>query len=240
MSRDAPATHRWLWRRYAGAYDALEGVVGYQEMLNAVIAAAAPLAGATVLEVGCGTGNVLTRLLAERPARLTGIDLSAEMLAPARSKLSHAVRTGSVALLEGDATIALADIAAASIDVLVISNVLYALPERASFWSRAERVLAPAGRVVVSNPDRAGFGPVVRQQWRERGAAGFVDRRLLEVVVLNVAIDVVASTGRYAFLSWEDLTAEAGRAGLGRATMLGRCYGGPVDGINVVGVLART
>ena len=52
-------SHRWLWRWYARVYDALEGVAGYREMLDAVAAAAGPLDGLRVIEVGCGTGNVL-------------------------------------------------------------------------------------------------------------------------------------------------------------------------------------
>lgn len=239
MSTSTVVTHDWLWRRYARSYDALNGVVGYQEMVDAVTAAAGPLEGLSVLEVGCGTGNVLTRLRAGRPAQLTGIDASRHMLAVARGKFRAPQGTPQVRLHEGDAVEQLRRIPAGSVDVVVISNVLYALPDRAAFWAEAERVLAPGGRIVVSNPDRAGFSPAVRQQWRERRIRGFADARLAAVFVLNVAIDVIASTRRYAFQSWEDLTAEARRAGLARSDLRARCYGGPTDGMNVVGVLTR-
>jgi ubiquinone/menaquinone biosynthesis C-methylase UbiE len=208
-------------------------------MVDAVTAAAGPVEGLAVLEVGCGTGNVLARLRAGRPARLTGIDMSRQMLAEARRKLGPGSGTPDVDLHQGDAVEQLRRTDAASIDVVVISNVLYALPDRAAFWAEAERVLAPGGRIALSNPDRAGFSPAIRQQWRERRISGFTDARLAAVILLNVAIDMIASTRRYSFQSWEELTAEARSAGLARSELTARCYGGPTEGMNVVGVLAR-
>ena len=231
-------SHRWLWRWYARFYDALEGVAGYREMLDAVATAAGPLDGLRVIEVGCGTGNVLGRLLRERPAHLTGIDLSVEMLLPARLKLRHELAAGSVALVEADAVAGLSAVADSGVDLLVVVNLLYALPERTQFWAQAARVLAPGGRVVVCNPDTAGFAPAIRQQWRERGIRGFADPRLAVVILLNLAIDAIARTGRYAFLPWDALLAEAAEAGLDRGHLVARCYGGPSEGMNVVGTIA--
>lgn len=239
MRPDAPAAHRWLWRRYAGSYDALVGVAGYREMLDAVLAAAGPLGGLRAVEVGCGTGNVLTRLVAGGAAQVTGIDLDGEMLARSRTKLEAGLTAGTVALVEADAVRGLEDLSAGTVDVLLAVNLLYALPERDSFWKQAARVLADGGRMVVSNPDRSGFTPAIRQQWRELGPRGFVDPRLLTVVGLNLAIDAIATTGRYSFVPWESLAAEAAGAGLERADLRGRCYGGPVDGMNVVGSFSR-
>lgn len=45
--------------------------------------------GKTVLDVGCGTGRWLTKILPLRPSRLVGVDLSAEMLSQARAKLGN-------------------------------------------------------------------------------------------------------------------------------------------------------
>ncbi len=51
-----------------------------------------------ILEVGCGTGRVL-RYLLERGCRVTGVDISEEMLELARQKLAEFERTGQVRLL---------------------------------------------------------------------------------------------------------------------------------------------
>lgn len=48
--------------------------------IDAFLALIGPVAGQTLLDVGCGQGR-LTRLVAQRGARLTGVDLSAAMLA---------------------------------------------------------------------------------------------------------------------------------------------------------------
>jgi ubiquinone/menaquinone biosynthesis C-methylase UbiE len=239
----APTVRRsvdgWLWRRYARVYDALDGLTGYREMVDAVLDAVGTEPGLRIVEVGCGTGNILSRLLPSRPRELVGIDASAAMLARAEEKLLPAVAAGQVVLIDADAVAGLAGIPTSSVDVVVASNVLYTLTDRSAFWREAARALRPGGRVVLSNPDRSGFGPAVRQQWRTRGPAGFADVRMLEVFVLNVAIDALAAARRYEFPAWSQLCAEAASAGLDRATSHGRCYGGPIDGMNIVGELSR-
>src|SRR5229473_2622411 len=62
-------------------------VPGYEELENAVAAAANALAPATVLELGTGTGETASRI---RAKRWTGVDSSEAMLARARERLPHA------------------------------------------------------------------------------------------------------------------------------------------------------
>lgn len=230
----------WLWHRYARVYDALEKAVGYREMMDALVSAVGPVHGLVVVEVGCGTGNLLRRLASDEPARLVGIDTSGPMLEQARTKLTALVSEGRVDLRERDAVAELQTLPPGSIDVLVAANVLYALPDRAAFWRSAARVLRPEGRLVISNPDRHGIGPALRQQWRAQGAAGFTDRRLPEVLGLNLVIDLLSAGGRFEFPSWRTLTVEAAEGGLVRAELNGRCYGGPADGLNLVGTFRHS
>jgi len=58
---------------------------GYDQVLARVIALAGPRPGATLLELGPGTGNLTAQLLA-RGADVWAVDFSAEMLAHARAK----------------------------------------------------------------------------------------------------------------------------------------------------------
>jgi SAM-dependent methyltransferase len=85
---------------YAGVYDALYAEKDYDRECD-VIEAAFTSAGApiaTVLDLGCGTGNHALRL-ASRGYRVMGVDSSAEMLTRAREKSA----SGSVVRwLEGD------------------------------------------------------------------------------------------------------------------------------------------
>jgi S-adenosylmethionine-diacylgycerolhomoserine-N-methlytransferase len=64
-----------------------------------------PLEG-TVLEIGCGTGRNLKLMADRHPAlRLTGIDISEQMLKSARGKIAQARLSDRVTLLHGDAVI---------------------------------------------------------------------------------------------------------------------------------------
>jgi len=59
----------------------------------------------TVLEIGCGTGRFLERMAAAHPAlRLTGIDISEEMLKSARARVARARIDDRVSLQQDDAT----------------------------------------------------------------------------------------------------------------------------------------
>src|SRR5581483_12303159 len=72
------------YRRYAGVYDALFGPV-LQAGRTAVIESLALRSGERVLEVGVGTGLSLPLYPAD--VRVTGIDVSGEMLAKARERV---------------------------------------------------------------------------------------------------------------------------------------------------------
>jgi tRNA (cmo5U34)-methyltransferase len=75
----------WNPDTYLG--DMLEEVPGYEELEAAVADAAV---GATILELGTGTGETALRLLERNPgAGYTGIDGSEAMLAAARARLSE-------------------------------------------------------------------------------------------------------------------------------------------------------
>jgi SAM-dependent methyltransferase len=77
---------RELWTNRAGPawfanHDIFEAV--FRPVSSAVIAAAEPLAGRLVLDVGCGTGG-LSRLVADRGGSPVGADISATMIDGAR------------------------------------------------------------------------------------------------------------------------------------------------------------
>jgi len=75
-----------VYARHAAEYDALVSAEDCDHHLLPAIEAIAPLAGASVIDVGAGTGR-LTRLLVTRAARVVGVDRSAAMLAVARAHL---------------------------------------------------------------------------------------------------------------------------------------------------------
>ncbi|TBW36599.1 tetratricopeptide repeat protein [Siculibacillus lacustris] len=84
--RAADAYVERIFDSYASSFDSSLGSLGYQapEAIAELLGRVAPdLAGAAILDAGCGTGLV-GPLVRERAARLDGLDLSGGMLAKAK------------------------------------------------------------------------------------------------------------------------------------------------------------
>jgi SAM-dependent methyltransferase len=120
----------------------------YRELFNnpAFIAFLPDLRGRDVVDLGCGEGRN-TRLLAERGARVTGIDLSPAMIEAARREetarpLGISYRIGSFSDLS-----MLAD---ATFDVAVSTMALMDSPDFEAAAQEAYRVLRPGGLFAFS------------------------------------------------------------------------------------------
>lgn len=102
-------------------------------------------AGATVLDVGCGTGGFALALAERGGATVIGLERSPAFLDHARALPPPAC--GSVEWLAGDAeAVPLAD---ASVDTVLVSLVLHQLAEPQRAVAEARRVLRPGGVAVV-------------------------------------------------------------------------------------------
>jgi ubiquinone/menaquinone biosynthesis C-methylase UbiE len=98
-----------------------------------------------VLDVGCGTGELLRQIGARYPgAKLAGIDPVAPMLEVARRKLPPGVdlRTGWANGLPWPD---------GSFDVVVSCNVFHYVTHPVPALSEMSRVLAPAGKIVITD-----------------------------------------------------------------------------------------
>lgn len=102
-------------------------------------------AGEQVLDVGCGTGALLEALSRDAPqAKLSGVDLSEEMLDMARARLPE-----SVALRQGHAEAL--PFPEGVFDVVVSSNVFHFIRNPIAALEEMKRVLKPGGRVVITD-----------------------------------------------------------------------------------------
>jgi ubiquinone/menaquinone biosynthesis C-methylase UbiE len=108
------------------------------------------------LDVGCGTGALLLRLLERRPdLHATGIDPSAGMLAVARAKLAGR----GVDLRQGNAYSL--PLPAHSVDLVMMANMLHYVARPSLACAEARRVLRPGGALaVVDYVPRGGLGSV--------------------------------------------------------------------------------
>jgi SAM-dependent methyltransferase len=104
-------------------------------------------AGKDVVDVGCG-GGLLVRALAARGARMTGVEISEEQLAPA---VASDGGTGARYLIGRAERLPLGD---ASVDIVVFMRALHHVPpaEMLRGLRETRRVLRPDGVVYVCEP----------------------------------------------------------------------------------------
>jgi ubiquinone/menaquinone biosynthesis C-methylase UbiE len=157
-----------------------------------------------LLDLGTGTGRML-ELLGPQIERGLGLDLSLDMLSPARARLDRAgLRHCSVR--QGD----IYDLALPkdSFDAVIIHQVLHFLEDGARAIKEAARVLRPAGRLLVVDfaphdleflrdehaHRRLGFANDTVAQWMK--AAG------LDVVLQQSLAPEPASEGKVAVSLW--------------------------------------
>src|ERR1700693_268218 len=159
---DAEAV-RVAYRRWAGVYDAVFGGIFLLARRRAV-AMVNQLPGRDVLEVGVGTGLALPYYHADR--RITGIDLSAEMLAQARKRVADREIANVAALREVDAEAT--DLPGASFDVAVAMFVASVVPHPRALLAEMRRVVRPGGNLLFVSHFRAEKGP---RWWVERAMA---------------------------------------------------------------------
>jgi ubiquinone/menaquinone biosynthesis C-methylase UbiE len=150
--REAQANMRRYSMPSAGVYDLLTRLFfrGRYREIAAAIAAEAP-AGATVVDLGSGTGEVLVQVANLAPSlELTGVDVDADMVARARRKAAGRA-SGSAAnlpwfVVADAASLPFAD---ESVDLVVSSYAVHHLPDRHAARAEILRILKPGGKAII-------------------------------------------------------------------------------------------
>lgn len=151
------------YRRWAGVYDTVFGGISSRGRLRAVDLVNR-LPGRDVLEVGVGTGLALPHY--DREKRITGIDLSVEMLRKARERTRRDGLAHVQALLEMDAEAT--SFADGSFDVAVAMFVASVVPNPRNLLTEMRRLVRPGGNILLINHFAAAKGP---RWWLERAMA---------------------------------------------------------------------
>ena len=150
--REAQANLRRYSMPSVGVYDLMTGLFfrdRYREIASA-IAAEAP-AGATVVDLGSGTGEVLVRVAELAPSlELTGVDVDAGMVARARRKAAGRASGAAGRLPQFVVADAAAlPIADESVDLVVSSYAIHHVPDRHAARAEILRILKPGGRAII-------------------------------------------------------------------------------------------
>jgi cyclopropane fatty-acyl-phospholipid synthase-like methyltransferase len=153
----------------------------------------------SVLDVGCGSGVPIGRLLAEHGARITGIDASAELLALARRNLPDA------ALVHGDMrTVEIGE----RFDGIVAWDSVFHVPreDHAMVFERFARWLRPNGLLMLSLGGSAweDEAPMLGERFFFSGWEPADELALLEQAgfdVVHAEVDDPSSRGHLAVLA---------------------------------------
>ena len=232
-SDGVPLSQRLLWASYARVYDGLLDFYPYRALVATVVDRLELADGVRVLDVGCGTGNVMLEALARASIRVHGVDAAPAMVARARRKLAACIRRHTTAVTCGDAVTTMRSMPDGCFDRICLMNVLYAVPDRESLWRECLRLLAPGGHIVATTSTKSGSMPLIREHIRHASWRQLASARLLAVCLVDGLICLFAKVGRFAFPSEDRLYAEVVAAG-GVPSDARRTYGGEVDGVNVL------
>ena len=148
----------WIGRRiYRG------GPKAHEASFQAVMDWLGPLQGDRCLEIGCGSGALLQRVLAAGAAGAAGLDHSPDMLALAMERNRQAIADERLHLKLGDAArIPWPD---RSFDAALSANMFFFVEEPERVLAELFRVLAPGGRLVIATMAGPLPKPSLRCPW---------------------------------------------------------------------------
>jgi ubiquinone/menaquinone biosynthesis C-methylase UbiE len=128
---------------------------GVPERLERIVASGKVVEGASVLDVGSGTGIMVPLIRGYGPARIYACDLSSAMLQQLSKNYAYAETIlGDVRDLE------LPD---GSLDVVFVNACYPNIVDKATAFSNISRMLRPGGRLVISHPLGKSFIEVIRK-----------------------------------------------------------------------------
>jgi arsenite methyltransferase len=116
-----------------------------------ILLAAEPIAGETVLDVGCGEGLVAFGALDRGAREVVFVDISEDLLAFCRAAARERGILGRCRFVRASAE-ELAPIGAASVDVATTRSVLIYVDDKQSAFREFARVLRPGGRLSIFEP----------------------------------------------------------------------------------------
>jgi phosphatidylethanolamine/phosphatidyl-N-methylethanolamine N-methyltransferase len=141
----AQAHESRLYSEYALFYDKTFGKIFFDRIRKVIHALEIP-PGAQVLELGVGTGTSFPAY--PRNCRVTGVDLAADMLAQARTKIATH-NWSHLQVIEMDAlNLAFAD---NSFDYVTAFHTVTVVPDPVRMLAEAKRVCRPGGKIVIVN-----------------------------------------------------------------------------------------
>lgn len=178
MRQDLPPSAWGYFASMTESYDSLirRAVPRYDEMVARLLEYLPPDAE-SIVELGCGTGNLSLQLLAKFPGgALTFVDASPEMIALARSRVDQAKSSAMPSVSFLVQRFEELDLSARPFDVVVSSISLHHVEDKARLYARVRSLMRVGGRFCFADQIRGEPESNHRLNWerwldfcRERG-----------------------------------------------------------------------
>ncbi len=151
----------WVARKTYGS--PLGAPKGHEAAFDQILNLVGSLDGERCLEIGCGGGRLIERVLAAGAKSVAGLDHSPDMLALSHKRNRQATASGAVELKLADA--AQLPWPDSTFSVALSANAFFFIerPERA--LAELHRVLAPGGRLVIATVPGPLPAPSLRNWW---------------------------------------------------------------------------
>ncbi|MGJ7907798.1 class I SAM-dependent methyltransferase [Actinopolyspora sp. H202] len=121
---------------------------GHEEIFDLLLARVGSVTGERVLDMGCGGGRLMERLLQLGAAEVTGVDHSPDVLEFARRRNADACRLGTARLRLADVReLPCAD---GEFTLVVTTSAFFFFENPHTVLTEIHRVLAPGGRLVIA------------------------------------------------------------------------------------------
>ena len=203
INPDSPSDMKSLFGKIAGRYDTMNRIMslGLDRLWRrAAIRGIEIPEGGRILDLACGTGDFTVEIARRWPdSRITGVDLTPEMIDIARKKLSDA---GGVTFLAGDAQ-NLSMLETQGYSLIVCAFGFRNFPDKAKALSECRKLLAPGGRLIVLEL----FRPVSRtlgllvDTWLSVVSRLFASGASAEYLYLRRSVANTVSAGEFADLA---------------------------------------
>ena len=144
-SNDYKKESREKFNKHAEKFDSGSGGKHSRELYVDVLQKLDQFSFNNLLDIGCGTGNLLLLLSSKYEAQLSGVDLSKNMLEIAQNKLGEKadLRVGDSENLPFDDD---------TFDIITCTDSFHHYPHPENVLKEVKRVLKPKGRLLIADP----------------------------------------------------------------------------------------
>ncbi len=151
------AMRRDPYRKFAHGYDASWATFSARTHAQVLARLPQDCAGKRLLDLSCGTGSLIERILVAHPAigAVIGVDVSAGMLRQARARLADRAGSHAVGLVQQ--RLRVLDFQTAAFDIVVCANAFHYFREPQTILREVARVLRPGGLLILEDYAKGGL-----------------------------------------------------------------------------------